>query len=142
MSVTADERETIATTSDGADEVNIYTGQRSVISRMRRDKRFTEVKSLTDHGTEFVTFTIPASNWNPVTGAKRTRTMTPAAKEALAKTHAVSKSFDYDPAAVRKWAQEQGISVGSRGRFSGELLAAYRDAQAKPKRTRKSPTKK
>lgn len=31
-------------------------------------------------------------------------------------------------AAIRKWALENGYEVGGRGRFSDELLAAYREA--------------
>jgi hypothetical protein len=33
-----------------------------------------------------------------------------------------------DPAAIRAWAYEQGYEVSSRGRISGALVSAYKDA--------------
>jgi Lsr2 len=33
---------------------------------------------------------------------------------------------DYDPTAVRKWAESQGITVSPRGRISGDVLEKFR----------------
>lgn len=37
---------------------------------------------------------------------------------------------DYDPAAVRTWAKENGVEVSEKGRFSDDVLSAYRAANA------------
>lgn len=71
MSLNAAERETVITVSDADTRVHIWSAQRTAIRRMRRHPRFTEVKSGTTDGSEFAEFTIPASEWNPATGAKR-----------------------------------------------------------------------
>lgn len=73
----AEERETVVTVSDADDVVNVWTAQRSVITRLRRDAAFTETAS----GDGWATFTIPADLWSPV-GVKRKRSLTPEAKEA------------------------------------------------------------
>jgi hypothetical protein len=39
-----------------------------------------------------------------------------------------SGSRDYDPKAVRAWAESQGIEVSSRGRVSADLVARFRKA--------------
>jgi hypothetical protein len=39
-------------------------------------------------------------------------------------------SSDFDPAAVRVWAEENGYEVSPRGRIKGELVEAYKAAQA------------
>jgi hypothetical protein len=71
------ERETTINASDGDDLVRIWTAQRTVITRLRRHKSFTEVKSGVDtDGFQWAEFTIPADRWNPATGAKRTLNLT------------------------------------------------------------------
>lgn len=84
MSLNSFERETVVTTSDGDDLVRVWTAQRTVITRISRDDRFTIVDSGEHEGTRWVSATIPAEKWNPVTGAKRTRTMTDEQKKAAA----------------------------------------------------------
>lgn len=84
MSLNAFERETIVTTSDGDDLVRVWTAQRTVITRISKDPRFTIVDSGEHEGTRWVSATIPAEKWNPVTGAKRNRTMTDEQKKAAA----------------------------------------------------------
>ncbi len=37
---------------------------------------------------------------------------------------------DYDPKAVREWAQSQGLEVPARGRVPGKVLEQFRAAQA------------
>lgn len=48
----------------------------------------------------------------------------PAPGRAAESSHASDSSCD--PAAVRAWAREQGIEVGSRGRLPATLINAYR----------------
>ena len=84
MSLNAFERETVITTSDGDDLVRVWTAQRTVITRISRDSRFTIVDSGEHGGTRWVSATIPAEKWSPVTGVKRTRTMSDEQKAAAA----------------------------------------------------------
>jgi hypothetical protein len=77
----ADERETVVTSSDGDDLVHVWTAQRAVIGRLRRDPAFTEVETGHHGSTEWAAFTIPADRWTPA-GVKRVRRMTDAQKQA------------------------------------------------------------
>lgn len=96
MSLTAYERETTINMSDGDDLVRIWTAQRPVINRIRKDSRYTVVESGNEDGTEWLSATIPSSNFNPLTGAKRRSHMTDeqkrAAAERLAKARANKNS--------------------------------------------------
>ena len=83
-SLSAAERETTVTTTDADDVVRIWTAQRRYLGRLRRHPSYTEVKSGTHGGTEWAEFTIPASEWNPATGAKRKVTMTDEQRAASA----------------------------------------------------------
>lgn len=76
MSFTAHERETVIVSSDGDAAVRIWTAQRKFINRLRKDQRFTELRSGITDGTEWAEFEIPATDWNPVSGAKRKRSLT------------------------------------------------------------------
>jgi hypothetical protein len=59
---------------------------------------------------------------------------TPTTKEnKMSKTHVTAAFTKADPTAVRVWAKENGIEVGTRGRFSRELLADFRKANPKAK---------
>lgn len=69
------ERETIVNASDGDDEVRIWTAQRRYITKLRNHPRATEVKGGFYGTSEWAEFTIPASQWNPVSGIKRQSTM-------------------------------------------------------------------
>ena len=72
------ERETVVNTSDGDDVVRVYTQQRKYIHRLLADHRFTLIGQGTHNdGIRWAEFTIPASDWNPLTGAKRRSGMTP-----------------------------------------------------------------
>ena len=84
QSLSAAERETTVTITDADDTVRIWTAQRRYLGRLRRHPSFTEVKSGTHGGTEWAEFTIPASEWNPATGAKRKVTMTDEQRAASA----------------------------------------------------------
>jgi hypothetical protein len=41
---------------------------------------------------------------------------------------AAAPARDYDPKAVRAWAEKQGIEVNQRGRVSAELIAKFQEA--------------
>ena len=84
QSLSAAERETTVTITDADDTVRIWTAQRRYLGRLRRHPSYTEVKSGTHGGTEWAEFTIPASEWNPATGAKRKVTMTDEQRAASA----------------------------------------------------------
>jgi hypothetical protein len=77
------ERETTVNASDGDAEVRIWTAQRSVITRLRKHRAFTEVKSGTFEGSVWAEFRIPADQWNPATGAKRSRNLSEAQRAAI-----------------------------------------------------------
>lgn len=84
MALTALERETTINMSDGDNLVHIWTAQRRVISRIRKDDRFTIVTEGNEDGTEWLTATIPADKYHPVTGAKRERNLTDEQRQELA----------------------------------------------------------
>jgi hypothetical protein len=70
-SLTAAERETLATGTDADAVVTIITYQRRHITALRKHPGFRE-KASGFHGTsEWAEFTIPADRWSPATGAKR-----------------------------------------------------------------------
>lgn len=84
-SLTADERETTVTSTDGDDLVRIWTCQKKHLGKLRRNPRFTEAVTGFYGTTEWAEFTIPADQWNPASGAKRQgRSMTPEQREAAA----------------------------------------------------------
>ena len=79
------ERETVVGASDGDELTRIITGQRTFIARLRKHPSYTLVRSWRDGSTEWAEFTIPASEWNPATGAKRRgRPMTDEQRQAAA----------------------------------------------------------
>ena len=84
FSLTPYERETIVNASDGDGVVRIWTAQRKHITRMRRNDSFAETATGYHGGTEWAEFTIPASDWNPASGAKRKRNLTDEQRQALA----------------------------------------------------------
>jgi hypothetical protein len=43
---------------------------------------------------------------------------------------APARTRDYDPKAVRAWAEEQGLEVSARGRVPAELVAKFQEANA------------
>lgn len=69
--LTAPERETTITATDADELVTIWTAQKRYIGRLRRNKKFTETAHGWHGTTEWAQFTIPATEWNPVSGAKR-----------------------------------------------------------------------
>lgn len=71
MALTAPERETVITSSDGDDYVEFWTTQRKVITRLRRNERVEIVDEGTYEGSEWVHARILASLWSPTSGVKR-----------------------------------------------------------------------
>lgn len=65
------ERETVVNASDGDDLVKVWTAQRTYITKLRKNPSFTEVASGHYGTTAWAEFTIPSSDWNPASGAKR-----------------------------------------------------------------------
>lgn len=49
---------------------------------------------------------------------------------ARANWSSTASGRDYDPKAVRAWAEEQGIEVNQRGRVPVELIAKFQEANA------------
>lgn len=84
MTLSNEERETIVTVTAAETEVRIYSAIPRHISRMRSNSSFTERKKWTEDGTEVVEFTIASKDWNPASGAKRKRVLTPEQREATA----------------------------------------------------------
>lgn len=78
----AAERETTVNASDDDELVRVWTAQRAVITRLRRDSAFTEVGSGVSDGTEWAEFTTPADRWTPA-GVRRTRNISDEQRERL-----------------------------------------------------------
>ena len=91
VSLSSDERETVITVTDADPVVRIWTAQRRHITRMRKHDSFTETATGYHGGTEWAEFTIPATDWNPATGAKRKRNLTDEQRQALADRLAKSR---------------------------------------------------
>lgn len=84
-SLSSDERETVITVTDADQSVHIWTAQRRHITRMRKHDSFTETGSGYHGTTEWAEFIIPATDWNPASGAKRKRApLTDEQRQALA----------------------------------------------------------
>lgn len=82
---TAEERETTITLNDAQDVVLLWSAQRKYVNRVLADKRWTVLDSgVNDAGQPWVSASIPANRYSPLTGAKRTSNMTPEQKRAAA----------------------------------------------------------
>lgn len=91
MSLTAQERETVITATDGDSEVRIWTAQRRYITRLRKHAKAKEIATGFHDGTEWAEFTVPADQWNPATGIKRDRNLTDEQRAELAERLARSR---------------------------------------------------
>ncbi len=83
MSLTPPERETVVNASDGDPLVRIWTAQGTVITKLRKDPAFTELKTGRHDGTEWAEFTIPAEKFNLAKCVTRTRNLTEAQRAEL-----------------------------------------------------------
>ena len=72
----AAERETTINMCDADDTVRIWTAQRKVITKLRKNTAFTEIGSGVHGGTEWAAFTIPVDRWTPSAGVKRVLNLT------------------------------------------------------------------
>ena len=83
QTLTADERETTLTMSDGDDLVRITTAQRTVITKLRRKPEiFTETASGHFGTTEWAEFTCPKDRFNLGAAARPKREISEAQREA------------------------------------------------------------
>lgn len=83
QTLTADERETTLTMSDGDDLVRITTAQRTVITKLRRKPEiFTETASGHFGATEWAEFTCPKDRFNLGAAARPKREISEAQREA------------------------------------------------------------
>lgn len=87
-SLSPEERETVATTSDGDPWVHVETFQRRYMAKLRNHPSFEVL--VDDPG--YVRARIKSSMWNPVTGAKRARNYTPEQKAAAADRMAAARA--------------------------------------------------
>ena len=87
----AAERETIINMNDADETVHVWTAQRKVITKLRRNDAFTEVGQGTYEGTEWARFTIPVSRWNPASGVKRVMNLTEEQRAARAERFALAR---------------------------------------------------
>ena len=60
MSLTAPERETVITFSDADDTALVYTHQRRIITKLRRNPLAREVEDISHDGTAGAVFELPA----------------------------------------------------------------------------------
>lgn len=78
------EQETTVTVDFGERLVRVCTSVPKRIRAMRKDAAFTEASSETVDGEEVsVRFTVPESEWSPVTGCKRGRKLSDEQRKAL-----------------------------------------------------------
>jgi hypothetical protein len=71
--LSATERETVIQAADDGADVSIWTAQSKVINRLKKHPSFTLVGEGFYGSTAWASFTIPAADWNPASGAKRQR---------------------------------------------------------------------
>ena len=87
----AAERETIINMSDADETVRIWTAQRKVITKLRKNDAFTQIGAGFHDGTEWAEFTIPASRWTPSGGVKRVLHLTEEQRAARAERFALAR---------------------------------------------------
>lgn len=81
----AAERETVAAMSDDDDVVYVTTSQRRVVAKVRKAPGVRIVRELNDgNGGIWLEAEVPTTAWDPISGIKRTRTMSPEAKRQAA----------------------------------------------------------
>lgn len=92
MSLTPAERETTITSTDFDDKVRIWTCQRRYLTRLRRNPSFTQTKTGFFGTTEWAEFIIDANSWNPASGAKRSRNLSPEQRKQTAARLAAARA--------------------------------------------------
>lgn len=82
---TGDERETSIVMSDANPVVLLWSAQRKYVNRILADNRWTVLDSgVNEEGQPWVSASIPADKYSPLTGVKRANNMTPEQKAASA----------------------------------------------------------
>lgn len=90
----AGERQTVATTSDADDVLFITTSQRRVITRLRKAPGVKIIRELhDDEGGIWLEAELPITAWDPVSGVKRHRNISPEAKAAAAERLAAARAM-------------------------------------------------
>lgn len=83
--MTKDELETTITYTTASENVTVWTCRAPDYRRLSKDSRFCcTATGKYEDGTVWGEFTIPASQWNPVSGAKRKSNLTDEQKAAIA----------------------------------------------------------
>jgi hypothetical protein len=65
-----------------------------------------------------------------VSAARRVSGAARSAGRGRSSSRSTAAARDYDPKAVRAWAESQGIEVSQRGRVPAELVAKFQEANA------------
>lgn len=65
-----------------------------------------------------------------VAAGRRVGSSPRASRQRTSPNSATAPGRDYDPKAVRTWAEGQGIEVSQRGRVPAELIAKFQEANA------------
>lgn len=82
---TGDERETSIVMSDANPVVLLWSAQRKYVNRVLADNRWTVLDSgVNEEGQPWVSASIPADKYSPLTGVKRASNLTPEQKAASA----------------------------------------------------------
>lgn len=81
MGLTAYERETVITLNDEDATVHIWTAQRPVVDRLKKNDNYTMTESGNHEGTEWAAFTIPKAKFRFT--EKRTYNLTDEQRKAV-----------------------------------------------------------
>jgi hypothetical protein len=122
---------TIVQLTDDLDGKNIPDGKGETV-RFGLDRHDYEI-DLTDKNAKALRDTLQTY----VTAARRV-SGSPRSSRARANGAATTPARDYDPKAVRAWAEGQGIEVSQRGRVPAELIARFQEANTRPTRVHRA----
>lgn len=70
-----EEQETTVSVTRADEFVHIWTAIPAHINRLKKNTSFTLLRESTTKGEIWASFSIPATNWNPASGAKRKRNL-------------------------------------------------------------------
>lgn len=70
-----EEQETTVSVTRADEFVHIWTAIPAHITRLKKNPSFTLIRESTKPGEIYASFSIPAKNWNPASGAKRSRNL-------------------------------------------------------------------
>lgn len=79
-----DEQETTVSVVNDGSNVQIWTNiRRHITALKRKPKAVLVAEGVDEDNTPWARFTLPNRDWNPATGIKNTRDLTPEQREAL-----------------------------------------------------------